>query len=75
VAFFPKNLDEVDEVSQQVARDIRNQYTIVYKSSNPQINGGYRKVKVVARGSGYKDLQVRTKSGYFAGQQKTAAAR
>jgi hypothetical protein len=30
---------------------------------------------VVARGSGYKDLQVRTKSGYFAGQQKTAAAR
>lgn len=75
VAFFPKNLDEVDEVSQQVARDIRNQYTIVYKSSNPQINGGYRKVKVLARGSGYKDLQVRTKSGYFAGSQKTAAAR
>jgi Ca-activated chloride channel family protein len=72
VAYFPRNLDEVDEVSQQVARDIRNQYTIAYKSSNPQSNGGYRKVKVVTRG--FKDLQVRTKSGYFAGQQRTSAA-
>jgi len=72
VAYFPRNLDEVDEVGQQVARDIRNQYTIAYKSSNPQSNGGYRKVKVVTRG--FKDLQVRTKSGYFAGQQRTSAA-
>ncbi len=72
VAFFPKNLSEVDEISQSVARDIRNQYTISYKSSNPQSNGGYRKVKVIANAPGYKDLQVRTRSGYFAGQQRAA---
>jgi VWFA-related protein len=72
VAFFPKNLDEVDLISQQVARDIRNQYSITYKPSNPQINGGFRRVKVVAHASGYKDLQVRTKSGYFAGQQRAS---
>ncbi len=72
VAFFPKNLSEVDEISQAVARDIRNQYTITYKPSNPQTNGGYRKIRVVANGSGYKDLQVRTRSGYFAGQQRAA---
>ncbi|HEV3315806.1 MAG TPA: VWA domain-containing protein [Candidatus Angelobacter sp.] len=72
VAFFPKNLSEVDEISQAVARDIRNQYTITYKPSNPQANGGYRKIKVVASGSGYKDLQVRTRSGYFAGQQRAS---
>lgn len=72
VAFFPKNLSEVDEISQAVARDIRNQYTIIYKSTNPQSNGGYRKVKVVANAPGYKDLQVRTRSGYFAGQQRAA---
>jgi VWFA-related protein len=69
MAFFPKNLTEVDEVSQAVAHDIRNQYTIAYKPSNPQSNGGYRRIKVVARSSGYHDLQVRTRSGYFAGQQ------
>jgi len=72
VAFFPKNLTEVDEISQAVARDIRNQYSISYKSTNPQSNGGYRKVKVVASAPGYKDLQVRTRSGYFAGQQRAA---
>jgi len=71
MAFFPKSLDEVDEVSQEVARDIRNQYTIAYKSTNPQIKGGYRKVKVLTQGA--KDLQVRTKTGYFAGPQRASA--
>jgi Ca-activated chloride channel homolog len=71
VAFFPKDLDEVETISQAVARDIRNQYSITYKPSNPQTNGGYRQVKVVARAPGYKELVARTKSGYFAGQQKT----
>ncbi|HWZ45732.1 MAG TPA: VWA domain-containing protein [Candidatus Saccharimonadales bacterium] len=70
-AYFPKNLTEVDEVSQAVAHDIRNQYTIAYKPTNPQTNGGYRRIKVLARGSGFHDLQVRTRSGYFAGQQKS----
>lgn len=74
VAFFPKTLDEVDEISQAVARDIRNQYSITYKPTNPQTNGGYRTIKVVAHGSGYRELDVRTKTGYFAGQQKTASS-
>lgn len=74
MAFFPKNLDEVDSISQAVARDIRNQYSITYKPSNPQTNGGYRQVKVVVRAPGYRELVARTKSGYFAGQQKTTAS-
>jgi Ca-activated chloride channel homolog len=74
VAFFPKNLEEVDEISRDVARDIRNQYSITYKPTNPRSNGGYRTVKVVARSPGYKDLQVRTRSGYFANEPvKTTA--
>jgi Ca-activated chloride channel homolog len=79
VAFFPKNLDEVESISQAVARDIRNQYSITYKPSNPQANGGYRQVKVVARAPGYKELIARTKSGYFPGEQnkqnKTASSK
>src|SRR5262245_21585486 len=71
VAFFPKNLQEVDEMSQAVAHDIRNQYTITYKPTNPRTNGGYRAVRVVAHAPGYKELQVRTRSGYFATDQKT----
>jgi Ca-activated chloride channel homolog len=73
VAFFPKTLEEVDQMSQAVAHDIRNQYTITYKPTNPRTNGGYRAVRVVAHAPGYKELQVRTRSGYFATDQKTTS--
>ncbi len=69
VAFFPKDLNEVEAITQQIAHDIRNQYTIGYKPSTPQSAGGYRTVKVEAQAKGYKKLQVRTRSGYYAGQQ------
>jgi VWFA-related protein len=75
VAFFPKDLMEVDEISQEVARDIRNQYSLTYKPTNPRSNGGYRKVKVEARAPGYKDLQVRTRDGYFADEKRTASTK
>jgi Ca-activated chloride channel homolog len=67
VAFFPKTLDEVDEISKQVAHDIRNQYTIGYKPTNPRSSGGFRQIRVEAKSNGRKKLQVRTKSGYYAG--------
>ena len=73
VAFFPKTMEEVDQMSQAVAHDIRNQYTITYKPTNPRTNGGYRAVRVVAHAPGYKELQVRTRSGYFATDQKTTS--
>ena len=74
VAFFPKNLDEVQAITNQIAHDIRNQYTIQYKPTNPQSAGGYRTVKVEAQAKGMKKLQVRTRSGYYAGQQRASAS-
>lgn len=68
VAFFPRDLNEVDAISKAVARDIRNQYLIRYKSSKPQSEGGYRTVKVEAQAPGFKNLLVRTRTGYYAGQ-------
>ena len=74
VAFFPASLDEVDRITQQIAHDIRNQYTISYKPTNPQSKGGYRQVKVEARAHGFNKLQVRTRSGYYAGEKASANA-
>lgn len=71
VAYFPKDLAEVDSITQQVAHDIRNQYTIGFKR-NPEEGPGYRTIKVEARANGYKNLQVRTRSGYFQSEEKTA---
>jgi Ca-activated chloride channel family protein len=72
IAFFPKTLDEVDEISRTVARDIRNQYTIGYKPTNPRGNGGFRQIRVDAKAKGHSKLMVRTKSGYYAGVQPSA---
>ena len=74
LAFFPKTLDEVDEISRQVAHDIRNQYTIGYKPTNPRSSGGFRQIRAEAKVKGRK-LTVRTKSGYYAGSQATAATK
>jgi VWFA-related protein len=75
VAFFPRNVDEVETISQQIARDIRNQYTIGYKPSNAKTEGGYHQVSVKASASGYKGLSVRTRSGYYATAQTASASR
>lgn len=70
IAFFPKTLDEVDQISRTVAHDIRNQYSIGYKPSNPKSSGGYRQIRVEAKAPGYRKLTVRTKSGYYANPQR-----
>jgi VWFA-related protein len=74
IAFFPKTLDEVDEISKTVAHDIRNQYTIGYKPTNPRGTGGFRIVRVGAKAKGHGKMVVRTKSGYYAGAQPAASA-
>ena len=72
IAFFPHTLDEVDAISSTVARDIRNQYTIGYKPTTPKSVGGYRAIRVDARAPGHGKLTVRTRSGYYAGQEQAS---
>lgn len=65
VAYFPKSLNEVDDIAHEVASDIRGQYTIGYHSTKPASQGGYRTVNVEAKAKGLGKLTVRTKKGYF----------
>ncbi|MGC1649647.1 MAG: VWA domain-containing protein [Candidatus Sulfotelmatobacter sp.] len=73
IAFFPKTLDEVDAISRTVASDIRNQYAIGYKPTNPRGNGGFRQIRVEAKAKGHGKMMVRTRSGYYAGAQPSAS--
>jgi Ca-activated chloride channel homolog len=75
IAFFPKTLDEVDEISKSVAHDIRNQYTIGYKPTNPKGTGGFRQIRVEAKAKGHGKMVVRTKSGYYATTQPAAGSK
>jgi VWFA-related protein len=63
-AFFPKDLTEVDQIAQEVARDIRNQYTIAYSPSNEALDGTFREIKITVNAPGHPT--VRTRSGYYA---------
>src|SRR5437764_9102908 len=72
IAFFPPTLGDVDQISTTIAHDIRNQYTISYQPSTPKTVGGFRTIHVDARARAYKKLTVRTRSGYYPGQEKAA---
>src|ERR1700751_5299592 len=74
IAFFPKTLDEVDEISRTIANDIRNQYAIGYKPSAPKKAGEFRQIRGEAKAKGHSKLVVRTKSGYYAGSESASAA-
>jgi Ca-activated chloride channel homolog len=71
LAFFPDRLEDVDPVCVQVARDIRNQYTLGYYPTNAAKDGTFRAVKVeLSAQKGHEKLAVRTRTGYYA--QKAA---
>lgn len=68
IAFFPKSLNQVNSIAEEVARDIREQYIIGYHPTRPISEGGYRTIRVTAKAPGYRKLTVRTRAGYFAGE-------
>jgi Ca-activated chloride channel family protein len=65
IAFFPKSIEQVDQIAAEVARDIRNQYTLGYHSTKPTTEPGFRRVQVSAEAKGMGKLTVRTRTGYF----------
>jgi VWFA-related protein len=74
-AFFPGRLDEVVAICEQIARDIRNQYTIGYAPTGAAQPGVYRAIRVVAGGAAYGKLSVRARSGYIVGGEPSPAKR
>lgn len=65
IAYFPKSMEQIDEIAAEVARDIRSQYTLVYHSTKPTSVPGFRRVEVTAQAQGRGKLTVRTRTGYF----------
>src|SRR5262249_23958392 len=64
-AYFPETVSEVSEATEQIAREIRQQYTIGYIPSRRTPEGQYRTIRVTAKASGLGKLRVRTRAGYL----------
>jgi Ca-activated chloride channel family protein len=75
VAFRPRNAEEIEQVLQRVARDIRNMYTIGYVPPPPSAvkrgKDDLRAVTVDARLPTGQKLAVRTRRAYLAGVKDT----
>jgi VWFA-related protein len=64
MAYYPASIDQIDGVALEIARQIRNQYTIGYAPLNQALDGTYRAIRVAVAAS--ERLSVRTRSGYRA---------
>ncbi len=72
-AYFPDDLADVTPICEQVAREIRNQYTIGYYPSNDSRDGTFRTVQVKVQAPGdLGKLLVRTRTGYYAPKSSSA---
>ncbi|HXU21364.1 MAG TPA: VWA domain-containing protein, partial [Verrucomicrobiae bacterium] len=66
-AYFPDNLEDVTPVCEQIAQEIRNQYTIGYYPTDTAKDGSFRSVALkVTPPGGRGKLLVRTRTGYYA---------
>ncbi len=66
-AYFPKSLAQVNEVCENIAHLIRDQYTLAYYPTNLARDGSFRKVRIEAfLPHSHKRLVVQTRPGYFA---------
>ena len=73
VAFFPASVGEVDRIAAEVARDIRNQYTLGYRPPSNASSEAYRVIAVKASAPGHGNLVVRTRKGYLRVQSPASA--
>jgi|HubBroStandDraft_1064217.scaffolds.fasta_scaffold216137_1 Ca-activated chloride channel family protein len=64
LSFYPKGVAEVDQLTLQIAHEIRNQYTIGYSPTVQAMDGSFRQIKVTVNGG--SRASVRTRSGYYA---------
>ncbi|MGB6266621.1 MAG: VWA domain-containing protein [Candidatus Acidiferrales bacterium] len=67
LAFFPDNLEQVEPICVQIARDIRNQYLLGYYPTDTAQDGTFRAVSAqVIPPKGMGKLSIRTRAGYYA---------
>lgn len=72
LSFFPEGVHDVESICLQIARDIRNQYTLAYYPTNSKKDGSFRSVRVeVNAPRNYGRVSVRTRTGYYAQAETT----
>jgi VWFA-related protein len=62
-AYFPRFQAEMAGIFHDIVGDIRNQYNLAYRPTNPKLDGTYRKLKVEVVGPDGSPLKVKDQKG------------
>lgn len=65
-AFLPNSIDELSGIFGTIARELRNQYRVVYAPKNTNRDGTWREIDVIVKGARENDYKVRSRKGYYA---------
>jgi len=74
-AFFPKDLNEISSLCESIARDLRNQYMLVYAPPTRINDTAYHRVEVSVKDPKKRKLTVTARSGYYGTEAATSSAR
>ncbi|HEY7443251.1 MAG TPA: VWA domain-containing protein [Vicinamibacterales bacterium] len=70
-AFFPRDGKDVDLAYDSILAELEAQYVMGYISTNPRMDGRWRKVEIKVKRPELKRAQIRTRPGYFARRRET----
>jgi Ca-activated chloride channel homolog len=62
-AFFPFKAEDLSQSFQDISEELRSQYSLAYRSSNPNRDGSFRSIKIE---TDRKNLKVKSRKGYYA---------
>lgn len=71
LVYLPESLEKLSDICSQIAKDIRNQYTVGY-SSRKASDVGYHQVKLTASDPRNRQLRVRTRTGFYGASPDTS---
>jgi VWFA-related protein len=62
-AFFPFKAEDLSQSFQDISSELRSQYSLAYRSSNGNRDGGFRAIKIDPE---RKNVKVKSRRGYYA---------
>ncbi len=74
IAYFPGPAAQVKDISTQIARDLREQYTLGFSPEHASSAHSFRKIEVKVAAPGRGKLHVRSRPGYMGVQEGPSSA-
>jgi Ca-activated chloride channel homolog len=74
IAYFPGPKERVTDISTQIARDLREQYTLGFSPEHVPGAHSFRKIEVKVAAAGRGKLHVRSRPGYMGGPEGASPA-